>query len=176
MDISRRQLYAAGLPFGECATQRLPGGAIRYGGGGDSESSTSTTGATTETTNIDQRMAIQDGVGINGSGNSTVYTVNSSDAVVAMADMGADIIKRSGGAVVELYKNAGQQNTDAWNTTLTQGVKLVDRLIDKVGDGFTLSEKVIDSFQPNENKNTDAIKTAAIAAGVIGVAMLWSKK
>lgn len=174
MTYSRKQLYSVGEPFGDCATMRLPGGGLRCGGGG--ESSTSTTGATTNTTNTDQRMAIQDGVGINGSGNSTIYTVNSSDAVIAIADAGADVIKSSGGAVVDLFKNAGQQNADTWNLTLTEGAKLVDRLIDKVGDGFALSEKVVSSFQPNENKNTDAIKTAAIAAGVIGVAMIFGKK
>jgi len=30
---SRRELYALGEPFGEFATQKLPGGGIRYGGG-----------------------------------------------------------------------------------------------------------------------------------------------
>lgn len=98
---------------------------------------------------------------------------NSSDAVIAMADMGADVIKSSGGAVVDLYKNAGAQNTAMWDRTLTEGGRLVDRLIDKAGEGFGLAEKVVDSFQPNENKNTDAIKTAAIAAGVIGLGALF---
>lgn len=160
MDLLRERLKARGAM---CA--------VLCGGG---ESSTSTTGATTSTTNMDQRQVVQDGVAINGSGNTA--TVNSSDAVIAMADMGADIIKSSGGAVVDLYKNAGAQNTAMWDKTLTEGAKLVDRLIDKAGEGFGLAEKVVDSFQPNENKNTDAIKTAAIAAGVIGVAMIWSKK
>ena len=143
------------------------------GGGGPT---TTTEGARTTTTNIDERMAVQDGVGVNGDGNSTVYQVNSSDAVVAMANMGADIIKSSGGAVVDLYKNAGEQNSDAWNTTITQGAKLIDKLIDKAADENSLASKVVDSFMPNENKNAENIKYAAIAAGVIGVAALWGKK
>lgn len=171
MDLLREKLKARGAM---CAVLR----------GGDSSESTTTQGATTTTTNTDRRQAIQDGVGINGEGNTytsdsrdmSVNVINSSDAVIAMADMGADVIKSSGASVVDLYKDAGKRNTEAWNVTLTQGAKLVDKLIDKVGDGFSLSEKVINSFQPNENKNSDAIKTAAIAAGVIGVALMFGKK
>jgi len=167
MNYSRRQLYAMGETFGDCATAAKPGGRL-YGGGGGGSSST--TGATTETTNVDQRMAVQDGVATNGDGNTTIYSSNSSDAVVAIADAGADVIKASGGAVVELYKNAGAQNSAAWDKTLTTGASLVDKLIDKVGDGFGLAEKTIDSFQPSENKNSDVLKWGAIAAAVVGVA------
>jgi hypothetical protein len=174
MNYSRRQLYAMGEAFGDCATAAKPGGGRVYGGGGGGSSST--TGATTETTNVDQRMAIQDGVGVNGDGNSTIYSVNSSDAVVAIANAGADVIKQSGGAVVDIYKNAGQQNSDAWNKTITTGAALVDKLIDKVGDGFDLSKQAISSFTPVENKNTDAIKWVAIAAAVAFAATKMGKK
>lgn len=159
MDLLRERLKARGA---HCA--------VLCGGG---ESSTSTTGATTNTTNMDQRQVVQDGVATNGTGNTTVYTANSSDAVIAMADMGADIIKSSGAAVVELQKNAGAQNADAWQATMDAGAKIVEKLIDQAGQGFGLAEKVVDSFTPNENKNTDAIKTAAIAAGVIGLGALF---
>lgn len=160
MDLLREKLKARG-----CAV-------LRGGGGGGG--STSTTGATTTTNNVDERMAIQDGIGTNGDGNIISY--NSADAVKAVAAMGADVIKTSGGAVVDLYKNAGQQNSDAWKTTVDSSAKLVDKLIDQVSAGFSLSEKAISSFQPAENKNSDAIKWAAIAAGVIGVAKLWETK
>ncbi|WP_341921881.1 hypothetical protein [Polaromonas sp. YR568] len=147
-----------------------------YKGGGGS--TTTTEGARTTTTNIDERMAVQDGVGVNGDGNNTNYSIvsNSSDAVVAMANMGADIIKSSGGAVVDLYKNAGEQNSDAWNATITQGAKLIDKLIDKAADENSLASKVVDSFMPNENKNAENLKYAAIAAAVIGAAAFWSKQ
>ena len=145
-----------------------------FKGGGGSTTNT-TEGAKTTTVNTDERMAIQDGVGVNGDGNSTNYTVvsNSSDAVVAMANMGADIINSTGGAVVDLYKDAGNNTTDMYNKTITEGAALVDKLIDGMSAGFGLSEKVVDSFQPAENKNTDAIKWAAIAAGVVGTAYLF---
>lgn len=130
------------------------------------------------TNNNDKRLAVSDGAGITGDGSSItqIDNSNSSDAVIAMTNAGADIIKSSGGAVVELAKFQGEQNTDAWNTTLTTSAKLVDKLIDKASEGFALSSKVVDSFQPTENKNVDAIKYAAIAAGVVGVAALWGKQ
>lgn len=43
MTLSRKQLYAAGEPFGSCATERLPGGGMRYGGGGGNSGGTSQT-------------------------------------------------------------------------------------------------------------------------------------
>lgn len=162
MDLLRERLKARGAL---CAVLR--------GGGGDSSS---TTGATTTTTNTDERMAVQDGIGTNGDGNTVIYSSNSSDAVVAMANMGADVIKASGGAVVDLFQNAGQRNADTWNTTIMQGARLVDKLIDKAAAENSLASKVVDSFTPNENKNAENIKYAAIAAGVIGVAALWGKK
>lgn len=162
MDLLRAKLKASG---GLC------GVLMDGGGGGD----TNNKGAETKTENTDKRVAVQDGVGVSGDGNNSIV-YNSSDAVVAIAGAGADIIKSSGGAVVELAKFQGQQNTDAWNTTIAESAKLVDKLIDKVSDGFALSSKAIDSFQPAENKNSDALKWAAIAAGVVGVAQLWGKK
>lgn len=126
------------------------------------------------TNNNDKRLAVSDGAGITGDGSSItqIDNSNSSDAVIAMANAGADIIKSSGAAVVELGKFQGQQNTDAWNTTITTSAKLVDKLIDKASEGFALSSKVVDSFQPSENKQTDALKYGMIAAAVVAGAVL----
>lgn len=170
MDLLRERLKARGA---QCAILR--------GGGGDSSS---TTGATTTTTNTDRRAAIQDGVGITGDGSSyssssSTYLVdnsNSSDAIKAIAGMGADVIKDSGGAVVELYEAAGQRTSDTWNKTLTEGARLVDKLIDKAAAENSLASKVVDSFEPNENKNTDAFKWVALAAAAVGVAAMWKTK
>lgn len=154
--------------------QRCMGGLNGVLMDGGAPSNTTNKGAETTTNNNDKRVAAQDGVGISGDSNTVVY--NSPDAVKAIAQAGADVIKSSGGAVVELAKLQTTANADAWNSTLTTGAKLVDKLIERVGDGFTLSSKVVDSFQPAVNKSTDAIKWAAIAAAALGVASLWGKK
>lgn len=143
---------------------------------GTNDSSTSTQGATTHTTNTDKRVANQDGVALSGDGSyiTTNYQDNSNspDAVKAIAAAGADIIKTSGGAVVDLARFQSAQNTDAWNATLTTGANLVDKLIGQVAQGFTLSAKVVDSFQPEANKQTDALKYGLIAAAAIAAAVL----
>lgn len=148
------------------------------------------------TTNIDKRIAVQDGIGVSGDGSSvsTNYSTsltsdsrsfsdsrnystwvdnsNSSDAVIAMAKAGADIIKSSGAAVVDLARFQGEQNTSAWNTTVTQGAKLIDNLIDRTADVNALATKVVDSFMPSENKQTEALKYGLIAAAVVAGAVL----
>lgn len=76
---SRRQLYEAGLPFGESCT-RMEGGRRIYGGGGGggggSSSSSSTTSTTTQ--NTDKRIAISEGIGI--SSDSSTVNVSTLDA------------------------------------------------------------------------------------------------
>lgn len=177
MTISRKYLYAFGEPFGDCATAKKVQGGVVCGGGSESSTSTTSQSTSTPTTNnVDKRNAVQDGIGISGDGNSVSYEVNSSDAVVAIANAGSQMIRDAGGAVVELNKAQITANVQTWDKTLTTGAKLVDKLIDKVGDGFALSEKVVSSFEPTDNKNSDAIKYAAIAAGVLGVSMIWGKK
>lgn len=139
--------------------------------GGKSSTSTQSNPVTN---NTDRRLAVSDGAGITGDGSSItqIDNSNSSDAVIAMTNAGADIIKSSGGAVVELAKFQGAQNTDAWNNTLTTSAKLVDKLIDKASEGFALSSKVVDSFEPSENKQTEALKYGMIAAAVVAGAVL----
>lgn len=187
---SRKTLYAAGLPLGDGATRHKPGGRIYGGGGGGSSSSNSNP----VTTNTDKRIAVQDGMGLSGDGSAMVtdYSTNihdsssrtsnstssfidnsnSSDAVIAMTSMGADVIKSSGAAVVDLAKFQGAQNTEAWDATLTTGAKLIDRLIDQTNAGMGLSSKVVDSFTPTESKNADIGKYAMIAAAVVAGAVL----
>lgn len=60
MSYSRRQLYALGEPLGDSATRAKPGGGYVCGGGGDSESRQTTT-------NNDNRVAVQDGIGLSAS-------------------------------------------------------------------------------------------------------------
>lgn len=179
MTISRKQLYAAGEPFGDSATRHKVGG--RVYGGGDSSSSNDSAPVTTNTdnrtvysvANTDYSTNITDSRSSSISDNS-IHTdnSNSSDAIVAMSKAGADIIKSSGAAVVDLARFQGAQNTQAWDKTLTTGAKLIDKLMDKTAEGFALSSKVVDSFTPTDNKNADLGKYALIAAAVVAGAVL----
>lgn len=58
MQVSRRELYALGEPFGTSCTQKKPGGrGVVYGGGGGGSSSS----ATTQTFNTDKRLITGEG-------------------------------------------------------------------------------------------------------------------
>lgn len=155
------------------------------GGGGSSSSSSSTT-----TNNTDARMAVQDGIGItNSTGNNTSF--NSTDAVKAIAQMGADTIAKTGEAVVFLNQSTTAANVTAWDKTVSAGAGLVDKLIDATTEqiksgqrateqiaekGFAISQSAISSFQPSENKASDtSLKLGMIAAAAVAATILLRK-
>lgn len=78
--MNRRELYALGEPFGDCATRREAGRLI-CGGGGDSSSSSD---VFNQVTNTDNRLAVSNGVGQTGSGNSLAITTTDPGALRAM--------------------------------------------------------------------------------------------
>lgn len=162
MSYSRRQLEALGEPLGGSATYRRPGdGRMVCGGGGeggDSESDSSTT-----STNTDQRVAVQDGVGLSGSSYNTIE-INDPDAVRAVAQLGAETIARTGEAIVKLNESAGANNAAAWDTTVKAGAALVDKLIDK---STSLGAAAISSFQPTANKEADATSSTAKTVALV---------
>jgi hypothetical protein len=137
------------------------------GGGSKSESRSDTT-----TTNQDQRVAVQDGVGLSGSSGNTV-NVNSTDAVKAIAQLGADTIAKTGEAVVQLNQTSTAANVTAWDKTVTTSAALVDKLIDA---STSLGTSAIDKFQPAENKASDtSLKLGMIAAAGVAATLLLSK-
>lgn len=138
----------------------------QFGGSSSSASRSDTT-----TNNTDNRMAVQDGIGLtNASGNSVSY--NSTDAVKAVANLGADVIKTTGGAIVDLNRDSVQANATAWDSTLKTSAALVDRLIDA---STTVGTAAVASYEPTDNKNADTLKWAAIAGAAV-VALQFLKK
>lgn len=73
MNLSRRELYAAGEPLGDCVTHSKPGGGYWCGGGGGGSSSSSSS-----TQNIDKRIAVGDG-GLGVSADNSSVNVNVTD-------------------------------------------------------------------------------------------------
>lgn len=177
MDLLRERLKARGAL---CAVLR----------GGDSESS-SDTSSTNTTNNNDKRNAVQNGVGFSGDRNvysttdnysatdqsyrSYVDNSNSSDAVVAIADMGADTIRSSGAAVVDLYRDQAEHNSSAWDKTITTGARVIDKLIDQSTAGFGLAGKAIDSFTPTQNEEQKTMQYGLMAAAALGLGVVLLK-
>lgn len=160
MNISKRQLYALGEPLGECVTQRKACGGLVCGGGGGGGRSTSSSDTTS--TNTDQRVAVQDGIGLSGSSGNTVH-MNDPDVVKAIAQLSTEAIASTGAAVVELNQASLDANVSSWDKTVTAGAALVDKLIDA---STSLGTSAIDKFQPGENKERETISNLGIAAAV----------
>lgn len=140
-------------------------GAVLRKGGSNSESKT-------ETQNQDNRVAVQDGVGVSSSTGNTV-SYNDTDAVKAIAQMGAEAIAKTGAAVVELSQSTTAANSTSWDKTLQASAALVDKLIDR---STGLAQTAMDSYQPSENKTQDtSLKLGMIAAAGVAATILLSK-
>lgn len=74
MSYSKRQLYAAGEPLGDSVTRAKLGGGYVCGGGGGSSSSQASS-------NYDNRVAVQDGIGLSASSGNTI-SVQTVDAEI----------------------------------------------------------------------------------------------
>lgn len=143
------------------------GAGLRKGG--------SSSASDTETTNQDNRTAVQDGVGLSAS-SGNVIEYNSTDAVQAIAQLGAETIASMGEAVVQLNQTSTAANTTAWDTTVRASADLVDKLIDGATKSYAVAERAIDSFQPAEIKTSDtSLKLGMIAAAAVAATILLGK-
>jgi hypothetical protein len=166
------------------------------GGGGTSSSAT----LQTTTINSDSRAVLQDAVQVGANAHSTVnfntsqadaevlrtLANNMPDAMRALGQAGATIIKDAGGAVVDLNRDSVAANTKAWDSTLHFGAQAVDDVIDMMGKSFgiasenikagnAIASQAIDKFQPTENANADIGKYAMFAAAAVAAAVLLSR-
>lgn len=110
-----------------------------HGIGSKQQSSSSSSNSTT---NIDERMAIQDGFGLNGSTIFGGVKFNSTDAVQAIAEAGLGTVQSvsgaalgsvvaGAGAVTDLTGWAIDRNLNSLENLTNRSTELVDSLIDK---------------------------------------------
>jgi hypothetical protein len=147
MTISRRELYAAGEPFGDCATQRKPCGGYLCGGGSSSSSSAQTTN------NTDKRLVTGEGsVGISSENSEISVNVESIDgALVARA---LDSIDKNNAILGE-----------GLDQLFTKGEGLIGTTQKAVADAYSMAQ--------TDAKGTIDNRTITVLA-VAGVAALWA--
>jgi hypothetical protein len=124
MSISRRDLYAAGEPFGDGATRRKLGGGLVCGVGGDS-STASDSDTTTLTEYVDSRMVTDGGsVGVNtGGGNATVTTINNTvDSDVTIAALNDNAFNTASIVAAATALNAQGLQSQQLNVDLTRQI------------------------------------------------------
>lgn len=175
---------------------------------GDNETTTNTTGPVT--TNTDRRQALSDAVSV-GDGattgdisrtnfdstsyqrddHSVTYAADAlvlqtlagtlPDAVRAMANAGADVIKSAGGSVVNLTRDSIAANSASFDSVVNFGSKAIDKLIDasvKTSQiGNDLAAKAVASYQPDSKNQAEAAKYALYAAaGLVALVLMTGKK
>lgn len=134
--ISRRDLYAMGEPFGDGATRRKPGGGLVCGIGGSSKSNA---------TNQDNRVAVQGGAGLSNSNNNRITitdggivsraldTVDLSNATVyGTTSRALDSIDLSGKRLETGY----QSLIDAASSLFDRGESLIGQTQKSVADAY----------------------------------------
>lgn len=176
MSYSRRHLYAHGEPLGESVTRRKLGGGYICGGGGSESSSSQST------SNVDRRIAVQDGIGVSGDANALQLT-STTNTTTNVLDAGA--IREAFGFGRSALSTAGDtfgralDSVDVSNATLGQGYeqllgaaeKLFDRgetLIGQtqqaVADAYTRAQDTAKGTIDNRTIIVLAVAGAAAAA------------
>lgn len=102
------------------------------------------------------------------------YVLNSlsdgqADAVKALSSFGAQMVRDSQEAIVDLNATSTAANRDMWDKTVSVGAGLVDKLI---GQSGALGQAAISNFAPTENKNADTGKYAMWAAAAVAAVVL----
>ncbi len=167
-----------------------------------SRSATNTTETTNNA--YDQRQVYDAGGGVIGQGNqfdqslsysysgtdaaainaqNTAFLVDvggqQSDGIKAIAGFGAANLRELTESATDLYSTAGSNSTQAWTRTLDTSERLLASILDgaknTTDSARSIASEAISSFQPAENKSTDAVKWAALAALAIGAIYIFKK-
>lgn len=130
-DISRRELYAMGEPLGDGATRRKLGGGYICGIGGKSKSSTATT-----TNNADNRMAIQNGIGLSNSSGSVLDFSDRSTNNWDSSNRSTNYINTlDGGAISRAFDSVDLSSAATFGTT-SRALDSIDLSGKRLNDGF----------------------------------------
>lgn len=97
--------------------------------------------------------------------------VSQTDGIKAIAAFGRDAITSMGASATDLYARAASNNATAWSHTIDASESVLEKLMassQQANDAAkTVAQAAIASFQPTDNKLGDAVKYAAVAAGVL---------
>lgn len=148
MSYSKRQLYALGMPLGESVTRTKLGGGYVCGGGGDSKSSQSTS-------NYDNRVAVQDGIGLSSSNGNTINVQTVDAEVVGKA---LDSVNISNALGADNFTKLLEAGKDMFNTS--QG--LIGQTQKAVADAYGQAQN--DKAGTIDNRTIIVLAVAGAAA------------
>lgn len=159
MSYSKRQLYELGMPLGESVTRHKLGGGYVCGGGGDSESRQSSS-------NYDQRVAVQDGIGLSGSSGNTI-SVQTVDAQIVGKALDSVNVSNALGAdnFSKLLEKSGDmfgQSLDAMTKVFNEGQGLIGQTQKAVADAYGQAQN--DKAGTIDNRTIIVLAVAGAAA------------
>lgn len=91
--------------------------------------SRSSTESATDITNVDERFAVQDGLGLSDSNITGNISFNSTSAIENIANMATATVTNASNNVAELTGYAIDRNLDSLDNTINRSVDLVDGVI-----------------------------------------------
>ena len=131
--------------------------------------SSSTIALNTLTQNTDRRSVLSDSVSVGDGSNSTINTTsynysldaevmstlagNMPDAIRAISQAGATVIRDAGGAVVDLQRDSLKANSRAWDSTVMTGAQIVDKAIDAMSQGYSFATRNATDGYLNQRDN-----------------------
>ena len=154
--MNRRELYAAGMPFGECATAPKAGGGYVCGGGGGSSKSSSST--TTNTTVTDKRMVVDGGsIGISSEGGMSYAPVTNittlDGGIVANA---LDSVNIANATLGDGYEALVESSSDGYKRLIDVTADMNTSSSNSFGQLLELAGKLFDSGASMIEKSQDA--------------------
>lgn len=151
-EISRRELYAMGEPLGESATRRKLGGGYVCGGGGGGGSSSSSS----STSNQDNRVAVQDGIGLSASSGNVITVTDG--GIVARA---LDSVDLNNATAAEGFSKL----LDAAESLWERGENLIGTTQKHVADAY--SQAQTDKAGTIDNRTIIVLAVAGAAALIL---------
>jgi flagellar biosynthesis/type III secretory pathway ATPase len=170
MSYSKRQLYAAGEPLGDSVTRAKLGGGYVCGGGGGSRSSQASS-------NYDQRVAVQDGIGLSASNGNTINvqamdaevvgkaldsvnlaTVQSGENYTALLEVSEGMFSKS----MDVSEGMFGKSLDAMTKVFNEGQGLIGQTQKAVADAYGQAQN--DKAGTIDNRTIIVLAVAGAAA------------
>lgn len=159
MSYSKRQLYAAGEPLGDSVTRAKLGGGYVCGGGGGSRSSQASS-------NYDQRVAVQDGIGLSASNGNTINVQAMDAEVVGKALDSVNLATVQGGenytALLDVSEGMFGKSMDAMTKVFNEGQGLIGQTQKAVADAYGQAQN--DKAGTIDNRTIIVLAVAGAAA------------
>lgn len=165
--MNRRELYAAGEPFGDSATRRKLGGGYVCGGGGGGGGSSSSSNSSTTTMNTDKRLVVDSGVGVS----SDQSTVNVTSTDLGAISQAFGFAGASGAKALDFATAGGERVAGTMDKVLGLADTLLKGSLTAVADTNNLVNSAYETARTTEKGTIDQKTMIVLAVTAAGAAI-----